>query len=63
MGIKSKYEEAWKAIIKPPKFKFEKSHLGPENQTIDNVQVKHTTFRIYNKDNKLIEGSFYHPID
>lgn len=61
MGLKKMYQEAWKSIIMPPKFLFDKYHLGPERQTINQEQIRKYTFKVKNKEGHLLEGNFYHP--
>jgi hypothetical protein len=62
MGLGDKYREAWEALIKPPKFHFDKYLLGPEIQVIDEEEIKCSEFRIKNADNFLIEGTTYVPV-
>lgn len=61
MGLGNKYREAWEALIKPQKFKFDKYVLGPEIQVIDEQEITCTEFRIKNADNHMLEGTIYKP--
>ncbi len=63
MGFGDKYNEAWKALIKPPKFKFDRYMLGPEIQCIDGQEIDCLEFRIRNCDNLMLEGTLYLPKD
>lgn len=63
MGIGDKYEEAWRTLIAPPRFNYDKSALGPRFQMRDNKPIRMDEFRIKNNEGLHIEGNVYFPTE
>lgn len=63
MGIGDKYSEAWRTIIAPPRYKYDKTLLGPRFQLRDGRPVRMDEFRVENMDGMNIEGNVYYPTD
>lgn len=63
MGLGEKYSEAWKTMIAPPRFKYDKAMLGPRFQIRDNHHVQMDEFKIKNCDGFEIEGNVYFPTE
>lgn len=62
MGIGEKYSEAWRSLISPPRFKYDKETLGPKFKLRDKKPVRMDLFRVKNDDGYYIEGNVYYPI-
>lgn len=63
MGLGEKYNEAWRTLIAPPRFKYDKNMLGTRFQIRDNQPVRMDEFRITNADGLQIEGNVYYPTE
>lgn len=61
MGLGDKYNEAWRTIIAPPRFKYDKAMLGPQFHIRDNHKIQMDEFKVTNSDGLQIEGNVYFP--
>jgi hypothetical protein len=43
------YSALWKAVIRPPRFEYELSDIGPDEFLIGNTKVKRTDLEIKNE--------------
>jgi len=55
----SSYEDAWKAIVMPPRAEYSMHDLGPTDFNVGDNRIKRSDFRILNKRGQILECSFY----
>lgn len=62
-GLKEKYEQAWKMLIKPQRIKYQESNLGPRIRQYDNLFSYRKDFFFYNKLDNQVQVSLFIPYD
>lgn len=62
-GLKEKYEQAWKMLIKPQRMKYHESNLGPQIRQYDNYFSYRKDFFFYNKLDNKVQVSLFIPYD
>ena len=58
-----KYDELWKAIIRPYRDNYDVKELGPDKFHLSNHYYKRTDFSLQNKRNQKLLCSFWEPFD
>ena len=62
-GLKEKYEQAWKMLIKPQRMKYHESNLGPRIRQYDNYFSYRKDFFFLNKLDNQVQVSLFIPYD
>lgn len=62
-GLKDKYEQAWKMLIKPQRMKYQESNLGPRIRQYDNLFSYRKDFFFHNKLDNQVQVSLFIPYD
>lgn len=62
-GLKEKYEQAWKMLIKPQRMKYHESNLGPRIRQYDNYFSYRKDFFFHNKLDNQVQVSLFIPYD
>jgi esterase/lipase len=62
-GLKEKYEQAWKMLIKPQRIKYQESNLGPRIRQYDNYFSYRKDFFFNNKWDNQVQVSLFIPYD
>jgi pimeloyl-ACP methyl ester carboxylesterase len=62
-NILGSYDEAWKAIVMPPRQDYSIYDLGPNDINIKGKRIQRTDFRLLNKRGQTLECSFYQQTD
>lgn len=55
------YSTLWKAVIRPPRFEYELSDMGPEEFTIKRMRIKRTDLEIKSSKGHTLKCSHYEP--
>lgn len=61
LSVIGSYEEAWKAIIMPPRQDYSMHDLGTTEFFVEDTRVQRSDFRLLNKRGQTIECSFFQP--
>jgi len=59
LSLVNSYEDAWKAVIMPPRQEYTLSNLGPTEFHVRNNRIQRLDFKIQNRRGYIIECSFY----
>jgi len=63
LSVIGSYEEAWKAIIMPPRQDYSMHDLGTTEFFIQETRIQRSDFRLLNKRGQTIECSFFQPAE
>jgi len=63
LSVIGSYEEAWKAIIMPPRQDYSMHDLGTTEFFVEETRIQRTDFRLLNKRGQTIECSFFQPAE